>query len=108
MIPSTPTGTTQPSIPTIRTLPEPHSPADAHPIIGRLPIDGLFIAAGFSGAGFKKGPAVGQSMAELVLNGQTSFVDLGPFRMERFEEPGWDRPWSDSEYVLSADFGHKF
>ncbi len=32
---------------------------DAHPIIGRLPVDGLYIAAGFSGAGFKKGPAVG-------------------------------------------------
>ncbi len=81
---------------------------DAHPIIGKLPIDGLFIAAGFSGAGFKKGPAVGQAMAELILNGQPSFVDLSPFRLERFDEPGWDRPWSDSEYVLSSDFGHKF
>ena len=81
---------------------------DAHPIIGHLPIDGLYIAAGFSGAGFKKGPAVGQAMAELILNGRPSFVDLAPFRLERFDEPGWDQPWSDSEYVLSSDFGHKF
>lgn len=81
---------------------------DAHPIIGTLPIDGLYIAAGFSGAGFKKGPAVGQAMAELILNGRASIVDLFPFRLERFGEAGWDRPWSDSEYVLSADFGHKF
>lgn len=81
---------------------------DAHPIIGRLPIDGLYIAAGFSGAGFKKGPAVGQALAELLVHGQASFVDLSPFRPERFDQPGWERPWSDSEYVLSADFGHKF
>lgn len=81
---------------------------DAHPIIGRLPVDGLYIAAGFSGAGFKKGPAVGQALAELILNGQPSIVDLAPFRLERFDEPGWNRPWSDSEYVLSADFGHGF
>lgn len=81
---------------------------DAHPIIGGIPIDGLFIAAGFSGAGFKKGPAVGQALAELVVNGRPSLVDLTPFRLERFDEPGWDQPWSDSEYILSADFGHKF
>jgi sarcosine oxidase subunit beta len=81
---------------------------DAHPIIGHLPIDGLFIAAGFSGAGFKKGPAVGQAMAELIVHGQPTFVDLRPFRLERFDEPDWERPWSDSEYILSADFGHKF
>ena len=81
---------------------------DAHPIMGRLPIEGLFIAAGFNGAGFKKGPAVGQALAELIVNGRPSFVDLAPFRLERFDEPGWDKPWSDSEYILSADFGHKF
>ena len=29
---------------------------DAHPIIGATPIDGLYLAAGFGGAGFKKVP----------------------------------------------------
>lgn len=80
---------------------------DTHPIIGRTGIDGLLVAAGFSGAGFKKGPAVGQCLAELVMDGSSSLVDLDPFRLDRFREPGWDAPWSSTEYVFSSDFGHK-
>lgn len=84
---------------------------DAHPIIGSLAssgLDGLFVAAGFSGAGFKKGPAVGQAMAELIVDGAPSAVDLTPFRFERFDDDSWRAPWSTTEYTLSADFGHSF
>jgi len=84
---------------------------DAHPIIGSLAdsgFEGLYVAAGFSGAGFKKGPAVGQAMTDLLLQGSTNLVDLTRFRFERFADGTWTTPWSDTEYVLSADFGHKF
>jgi glycine/D-amino acid oxidase-like deaminating enzyme len=80
---------------------------DAHPIIGNAPLDGLTLAVGFSGAGFKKGPAVGQCVAELIVDGRSSLVDLEPFRLDRFATEDWQRPWSDTEYVFSSDFGHK-
>ncbi len=80
---------------------------DTHPIIGAAGPEGLLVACGFSGAGFKKGPAVGQCLAELICEGQSQLVDLSPFRLERFDEPGWDRPWSDTEYAFTSDFGHK-
>ena len=80
---------------------------DTHPIIGPVGPDGLYTACGFSGAGFKKGPAVGMALAETILDGRSSLVDLTPFRLSRFDEPGWDRPWSDTEYLFTSDFGHK-
>ena len=82
---------------------------DAHPILDRAPgLDGLYLMLGFSGAGFKKGPAVGQCMAELITDGQAATVDLAPFRFSRFLDDSWKQPWSDTEYQLSSDFGHHF
>lgn len=81
---------------------------DAHPIIGETGVDGLYVAAGFSGAGFKKGPAVGQCLSELICDGRATTVDLEPFRLSRFETDDWRKPWSDTEYVFTSDFGHKF
>ena len=62
----------------------------------------------FSGAGFKKGPAVGQCLTELICDGAASTVDLTPFRLSRFDTDEWRKPWSDSEYIFTSDFGHKF
>jgi sarcosine oxidase subunit beta len=81
---------------------------DAHPIIGLAGVDGLFVASGFSGAGFKKGPAVGQCLAEQICEGRATTVDLEPFRLSRFNTEEWRKPWSDTEYVFTSDFGHKF
>jgi sarcosine oxidase, subunit beta len=81
---------------------------DAHPIIGLTPLEGLYLAAGFSGAGFKKGPAVGQCLAELIVNGASTTADLTPFRLTRFDVDGWQAPWGPDEYVMTSDFGHKF
>jgi sarcosine oxidase, subunit beta len=82
---------------------------DAHPIIGPAPgVAGLYLCAGFSGAGFKKGPAVGQCLAELICDGRATTVDLAPFRLERFDDDGWRAPWSENEYTFSSDFGHGF
>ena len=81
---------------------------DAHPIIGPAPIDGLFLALGFSGAGFKKGPAVGALLADLILDGHCDWLDPTPFRHERFADDGWQTPWSANEYHFATDFGHGF
>jgi glycine/D-amino acid oxidase-like deaminating enzyme len=56
---------------------------DAHPIIGWVG-DGVYAACGFSGHGFMQSPAVGKAVAEELLDGKSSF-DLGPYRLERFE-----------------------
>jgi sarcosine oxidase subunit beta len=81
---------------------------DAHPIIGPVGPEGLFVMAGFSGAGFKKGPAVAEAMADLLDAPVTgpSWVDLSPFRLERFASDDWQTPWGAHEYTFSADFGH--
>ncbi len=81
---------------------------DAHPIIGPAGPAGLYLMAGFSGAGFKKGPATGQALAELILDGRASLVDLAPFRFDRFARDGWQQPWSENEYRFASDFGHRF
>jgi sarcosine oxidase subunit beta len=57
---------------------------DALPIIERTPdLEGLVIAAGFSGHGFCLGPVTGQIVRDLVLEGTTAFP-IQPFRHERF------------------------
>lgn len=83
---------------------------DAHPLLGAIGPDGLFVATGFSGAGFKKGPAVGRALADLILTGGCGWVDLHPFRPGRVFEPGYDpaAPWGPHEYAYSTDFGHRF
>jgi sarcosine oxidase, subunit beta len=79
---------------------------DSRAILDRAPgIDGLYIAAGFSGTGFKISPAVGACMTELITQGRATFVDITPFRFSRFEE---HQPLQGPhEYVLPADFGHR-
>jgi sarcosine oxidase subunit beta len=48
--------------------------------------EGLAVAAGFSGHGFMQGPAIGRCMAELILDGSATGVDITPFRPSRFAE----------------------
>jgi sarcosine oxidase subunit beta len=60
---------------------------DWHPILDRCPgRDGVYFAVGFSGHGFKMSPIVGQLMAELVVNGQATTLDITPLRLARFEQ----------------------
>jgi glycine/D-amino acid oxidase-like deaminating enzyme len=60
---------------------------DWQPILGAVPgWDGLFIAAGFSGHGFKLSPAVGEALASLIATGRFDPIDLSPFRLARFAE----------------------
>ncbi|WP_214108950.1 NAD(P)/FAD-dependent oxidoreductase [Acrocarpospora catenulata] len=54
---------------------------DFNPIIGPAGPAGLFVAAGFSGHGFKISPAVGRIAAEMITG-----ADLPDFRLTRFAE----------------------
>jgi sarcosine oxidase subunit beta len=46
---------------------------------------GRYLAAGFSGHGLMHAPAVGISMAEYLLDGRTSTLDVSEYRLERFQ-----------------------
>jgi sarcosine oxidase subunit beta len=48
-------------------------------------VEGLMLANGFSGHGFMHAPAVGQLIAEWIVEGRPS-IDLRPLRLERFAE----------------------
>ncbi len=79
---------------------------DARAVMGHVPIvERLFVAAGFSGTGFKTAPAVGASMAELILTGVSTTVDLTPFGFERILSGRMIE--SPNEYEMGAGFGHK-
>ncbi|MDW8253326.1 MAG: FAD-binding oxidoreductase [Chloroflexota bacterium] len=59
---------------------------DEKALIGRAPDrEGLLVAAGFSGHGFMHAPAAGRAIADVILQGATSF-DLTPFDPGRFVE----------------------
>jgi len=59
---------------------------DQRAILGQAGPQGFYLACGFSGTGFKIGPAVGKCMAELIVDGQARTVDISPFRPSRFSE----------------------
>ena len=59
---------------------------DWNPVLGAVgDIGGLTIAYGFSGHGFKLAPAVGEALAETVLE-QPTTIDITPYRLSRFDE----------------------
>ncbi|KAI3876014.1 hypothetical protein MKX03_026250 [Papaver bracteatum] len=58
---------------------------DDKPVIGEMPnVKGCYVATGHSCWGILNGPATGAAMAELVLDGVSSIVDLTPFTPARF------------------------
>jgi glycine/D-amino acid oxidase-like deaminating enzyme len=61
---------------------------DWNPVISRTGIDGLLVAAGFSGHGFKIAPAVGRLVADLVVDGRSADprIPETDFRLSRFAE----------------------
>jgi glycine/D-amino acid oxidase-like deaminating enzyme len=58
---------------------------DQRAIIDRVGPEGHYLLCGFSGSGFKTAPAVGLGMAELILDGASSSVDVSPYTLARFE-----------------------
>ena len=55
---------------------------------------GCYLGCGFSGHGFKHGPAVGRILANLVTTGESDLVDVDFFSLDRFDEDpaGHGRP----------------
>jgi sarcosine oxidase, subunit beta len=60
---------------------------DWQPVIDKISdVKGFYCAVGFSGHGFKIGPAVGKAVAELLVDGACHSYDLTMFKWERFKE----------------------
>ncbi|BBZ09255.1 oxidoreductase [Mycolicibacterium doricum] len=61
---------------------------DWNPVISRAGLDGLVVAAGFSGHGFKIAPAVGRLVADLIVDGHSADprIPETDFRLSRFAE----------------------
>jgi sarcosine oxidase, subunit beta len=59
---------------------------DWHPVIDETGPEGFYVAAGFSGHGFKLSPAVGDMVAKLVCDGKIPGDDVHAFRLSRFAE----------------------
>jgi sarcosine oxidase subunit beta len=59
---------------------------DWNPILGKADgLMGFYLCCGFSGHGFKLGPAIGELMAEEILDGKAHSIDISPFHISRFE-----------------------
>ena len=59
---------------------------DAHPIIGKTPIDGYYIISGFSGHGFMHGPIAGKLISEIIMDGLATSMDISMLDFARFTE----------------------
>lgn len=58
---------------------------DDHPIVGKVPdVEGLYIAAGFSGHGFMHAPATARLVVEEMLDGKARSLDISDLSLERF------------------------
>ncbi|HEY2596267.1 MAG TPA: FAD-binding oxidoreductase [Chloroflexota bacterium] len=61
---------------------------DAHPLIGRLaPLENAYVVAGFSGHGFMHGPIAGKLLAEVMLDGRATTLDISALAPDRFGSP---------------------
>jgi len=58
---------------------------DHHPILEEAR-PGFINAVGYSGHGFQFAPATGQIITDLVVDGETSIIDLSKLRSDRFED----------------------
>jgi sarcosine oxidase, subunit beta len=59
---------------------------DGRPVLGPAGPEGLYLAAGWSGTGFKKAPAVGAEVARWISDGAPKRSELESYRLSRFEE----------------------
>lgn len=76
---------------------------DSKAIIDAAPgVAGLYLAVGMSGSGFKKAPAIGACVAELITGGAATTAPIAPFRLARFAEQA---PIPDNAYRLPAIAG---
>lgn len=72
--------------------------ADGHPVVGAAPgVQGLYLAVGSSGTGFKTAPALGEALAGVVLQDRRpDHVPLEPLAASRFA----------AGRLLPSNYGH--
>lgn len=76
---------------------------DDNPILGPVPgVDGFILNCGWGGTGIINAPIAGQLVAELIADGCTSTMDIGPVRIERFD----GRSVEDMRAFARQDLGH--
>ncbi len=73
---------------------------DGRPILGPAGPEGLLLAAGWSGTGFKKAPAVGAEVACWISDGTPKRPELRSYGLARFE--AGTPIQGEHEYTLSA------
>lgn len=60
---------------------------DHHAVLGRAPeVENLYLANGSSGHGVMHSPALGHLLAEIILDGRATTMDVHPLRPSRFAE----------------------
>ena len=60
---------------------------DENPVLGKVPgVEGFYLCCGWSGIGFQQSPAIGEVMAELLIEDRTTLIDWTAYRLGRFEE----------------------
>ena len=59
---------------------------DGRPVLGPEGPDGLYLSVGWSGAGFKKAPAVGAELARWIVEGAPEREELHVYSLDRFEK----------------------
>lgn len=60
---------------------------DQNALLGAYPgVEGLYVAAGFSGHGLQQAPAVGKGLSELIRLGRYEGIDLSPLAVDRLFE----------------------
>lgn len=57
---------------------------DHHAILGGCDIAGLYFANGFSGHGVMHSPATGRALSEIMLDGESKFLDVSCLSIDRF------------------------
>lgn len=71
---------------------------DVHPVVGLTEVEGLYVANGCSGHGFKLAPAIGSLLAQMICGGDSSF-DTGVDKT--FLSPGRQPIELESKSVLA-------
>ena len=61
---------------------------DHNGIVGAVPgFTNFYLASGFSGHGFMQSPAVGNAIAEMIVDGASTTIDVADLSIERFRDP---------------------
>jgi sarcosine oxidase subunit beta len=73
---------------------------DGRPLLGPTGPEGLYLAAGWSGTGFKKAPAVGAEVARWISDGTPKRPGLEAYNLSRFERGALIQ--GEHEYAISG------